>query len=105
MVNKILTETGIPYRKTRFLKPLSGNYIVYTDHIETDGPDNIPALLHHHITVELYTAVPDAQAEEAVERALIANGRQFEKQDAYWLQSEQRYQVAYDFEYIEKRRN
>lgn len=104
MVNSILAASGIPYRKTRFLKPPAGNYAVYTDHISTDGPDGIPALLYHSITIELYTAAPDPDAEAAIETALISHGVQFEKQDAFWLQKEQRYQIAYDFEYIEKRR-
>lgn len=103
-VNDILSASGIPYRKTRFLKPPAGTYAVYTDHITTDGPDGIPALLYHSITIELYTASPDPEAEQAVENALVSHGMQFQKQDAYWLQKEQRYQIAYDFEYIEKRR-
>lgn len=105
MVNDILQAVGIPYRRTRFLKPQAGDYIVWNDSIETDGGDGIVLYYQHHITIELYTAQPAPDTESRLEAALIAHGQQFERQEAYWLQSEQRYQTVYEFDYIEKRRN
>ncbi|MDE5564046.1 MAG: hypothetical protein K2I93_02730 [Oscillospiraceae bacterium] len=104
MVNEILKASGIPYRRTRFLKPPSGNYAVFTDDVDTDGPDGIAAIYHHNITVELYTRTPDVQAEMAIENAIVSHDLQFEKQAAYWIPAEQLYQVIYEFEYKVKRR-
>ena len=104
MVDTILKTTGLPYRKARFIKPPAGTYVVYMDDIETDGPDGQPRVLTHGITVELYEPKPDDAAEAAIAGAITAAGLQWTKQDRYWLQEEQRYQVIYEFEYIEKRR-
>lgn len=104
MVNSVLKAAGIPFRRARFLKPPAGTYAVYTDDIETDGGDGLVAWYHHNITVELYEPTPDDKAEQRIENELAAEGVQFDKQDRYWLQSEQRYQVIYEFAYIEKRR-
>lgn len=104
MIDTIMKPTGLEYRKARFAAPPSGSYAVYTDDIETDGPDGINAILKHHITVELYESGPDDDAEAALEASLDAAGLVWTKQDRFWIQSEQRYQVIYEFDYIEKRR-
>lgn len=104
MVDTILTAAGLNYRRARFLKPPAGTYGVYTDDIDTDGPDGMALVLTHSITLELYEPEPDDATEAAVEAAITAAGLQWTKQDRYWLQEEQRYQVVYEFEYIEKRR-
>lgn len=107
MVNKILTASGVPYRRGRFTaKKENPTYAVYTDDISTElSPDGIPiAVLTHAITVELYEDAPDDAAEAAVEAAIMAAGLQWEKTDRVWLQSEQQYAVFYMFSYIEKRR-
>lgn len=104
MVDAILTAAGLNYRRARFLKPPAGTYGVYTDDIDTDGPDGMALVLAHSITLELYEPEPDDTTEAAVEAAITAAGLQWTKQDRYWLQEEQRYQVVYEFEYIEKRR-
>lgn len=104
MVNSVLKAAGIPFRRARFLKPPAGTYAVYTDDIETNGGDGLVALYHHNITVELYEPTPDEKVEQHIENELAARGLQFEKQDRYWLQDEQRYQLIYEFEYYEKRR-
>lgn len=103
MVNKILTASGVPYRRGKFTGK-APTYAVYTDDITTDGPDGLPLILRHGITVELYESKPDDAAEAALEAAISAAGLQWEKQDRYWLQTEQLYQVVYEFDYIEKRR-
>ena len=103
MITGILRETGIPYRKTRFLKPQSGDYIVWDDSVETDGGDDKVLLYHHKITVELYTAAPAPDTESSLEASIAVRGLHFAKQEALWLQQEQRYQTVYEFEYFEKR--
>lgn len=108
MVNDILTASGIKYRRSRFLKPPEGTYAIYTADITTDGPDSLPPgaslIVTHDVTVELYEARPDDEAEAALEAAIIAAGLTWTKQDRYWIKSEQLYQVIYEFTYREKRR-
>lgn len=108
MVNKILTASGIKYRRGRFTGKLPEKYIVYMDdHDTSSGPDRFPGaplLVQHDITVELYTVKPDDAAEIAVEKAITDAGIHYTKQDRYWLQTEQLYQTIYEFTYIEKRR-
>lgn len=104
MVTEILRKSGIQFRKTRFLKPPFGTYAVYMDSIETSGGDYLVAIYHHQITIELYEEGFDDAAEEKIESAIADKGIQWEKQDRFWLQGEQRYQVIYEFDYYEKRR-
>lgn len=104
MIDTILTASGVNYRKARFVAPPSGSYAVYTDDIETDGPDGINAIFMHHVTVELYESTPDDATEAAIEAAIDEAGLVWTKQDRFWIQTEQRYQVIYEFDYIEKRR-
>lgn len=104
MVNSILAASGVEYRRGRFLHPPKSTYAVYTDDVTSDGPDGLNMLFTHAVTVELYEPEPDDDAEAAIEAAINAAGIPWTKQDRYWLQDVQRYQVAYDFTYIEKRR-
>lgn len=104
MVDKILTAAGIPHRRGRYIDPPGSTYAVYTDDIETDGPDACPSIYFHSFTVELYEPRPDDAKEKALEDAITSAGLNFQKQDRYWLPDEQRYQVVYEFDYIEKRR-
>lgn len=105
MVNDILTAAGVQHRRARFLSPPAGTYAVYTDDEETHGPDTDPwMLVNHDVTVEVYEPAPDDASEAAIEAAINAQGIPWTKQDRYWLQDVQRYQVVYEFSYIEKRR-
>ena len=104
MINKILTAAGVKYRRSRFLSPPAETYAVYMGNITTDGPDGINMILTHDYTVEVYEPTPDDATEAAIEAALDAEGLRWVKQDRYWLQDTQRYQVVYEFTYIEKRR-
>lgn len=105
MVNEILSASGIPYRRGRFTHPKEPAYAVYLDDLTTDGSDDAKALiLRHEITVELYEDKPDDAAEAAMEAAITAAGLHWTKEDRYWLQTEQMYQVVYEFSYTEKRR-
>lgn len=108
MVDKILTAAGIKYRRARFMKPPAGTYAVYMDDTELDGPDVLskgaPVTVSHSVTVEVYEPAPDDKAEAAIEAAITAAGLYYTKQDRYWLQDVQRYQVVYEFFYTDKRR-
>ena len=103
MVNKILTASGVPYRRGKYTGS-APTYAVYMDDVTTDGPDGRAAILLHDVTVELYESAPDDAAEQAIEAAITAAGLQWTKQDRYWLQTDQLYQVLYTFSYVEKRR-
>ena len=104
MINKILKAAGVNYKRTRFPKPPAGTYAVYMDDQSTDGPDGINTVITHEYTIEVYLSTSDDNTEEAIEAALNASGLKWKKQDRYWLQDVQRYQVVYEFTYIEKRR-
>lgn len=104
MINKILEAAGVNYKRTRFPRPPAGTYAVYMDDQSTDGPDGINTVITHEYTIEVYEPTQDDATEDAIEAALNAEGLRWTKQDRYWLQDVQRYQVVYEFTYIEKRR-
>lgn len=102
MIKTILDAAGVPFRRSRFLSPPAGTYAVYMDDVTTDGPDGINRIFNHDVTVEVYEPKPDDKTEAAIEAALDAQGLHYTKQDRYWLQDVQRYQVIYEFSYIIK---
>ena len=102
MIKEILTPAGIPFRRSRFPKPPEGTYVVYFDDLDTDGPDGANRIFNHNITLEVYEPASDDEAEAAIEAELDAQGIHYTKQDRYWLPTEQRYQVIYEFSYITK---
>lgn len=102
MVETILQAAGLPFRRSRFLKPPAKTYAVYMDDVNTDGPDGQNRIFTHDITVEVYEPKPDDATEAAIEAAIDAQGLRWTKQDRYWLQDVQRYQVIYEFSYIVK---
>lgn len=103
MIDLILTASGLPYRETQWGRtPPAKTYAIYTDDVTADGPDYENRIFTHDITVELYEPKPDPAAEAAVERELNARGLKWAKQSRYWVPDAQRYQVIYDFSYIEK---
>lgn len=105
MVTKILQQAGVKYRQARYTaKPLPDTYAVYFDDREVGGADGINCLITHNITIEVYESKPDDATELAIERALDFYGLEWTSQARYWLHDEQRYQVIYEFTYIEKRR-
>lgn len=103
MVNKILTASGVQFCRSRFPSPPAESYAVYTDDVTATGPDGMPPrIFTHDVTVELYELEPDDVAEAAIEAAINAQGIPWTKQDQYWLQDVQRYQVIYEFTYTIK---
>ena len=105
MVTKILTRAGVKFRQSRYTaKPLPDTYAVYLDDREVNGADGINCLITHNITVEVYESKPDDATEAAIEEALDFFGMEWTSQARYWIAEEQRYQVIYEFTYIEKRR-
>lgn len=111
MIDKILDASGIPSRSARYPQPPAETYGIYFDAETVDGPDavlagsGVPLNVQHDVSVELYEPIQDPDAEAAFEGALVAHGvTAWEKDDRYWLQNAQRYQVIYRFTFYEKRR-
>ena len=104
MVEIILSAAAIPSRPARFPDPPPGTYGVYFDEVTADGADGYNCIFTHDCMVELYEPTQDAAAEAVVEGELNARGIPGTKQTRYWLDTVQRYQVIYEFSYIEKRR-
>ena len=107
MIHEILTASAIPYRQGRFINPPAKSYAVYFDDLDVSGPDpqpGAPQIVRHDVMVELYEPKADPAAEAALEAELNARGIPWTKEDRYWLQNLQRYQVIYEFTYNEKRR-
>lgn len=109
MLETILTASGLPHRQGRFLNPPAETYAVYFDFKTVDAADpvqpisgRLPGIVLHDCMVELYEHRPDPDAEAALERELNAQGLSWTKEDRYWLQNVQRYQVIYEFNFYEK---
>lgn len=106
MVKDILTGAGFvenkTFKETRFLKPPKTTYAVYMDSFTRRGADGHNLIKEHDYTIELYSYKPDPQAEARIEAKLDELGLEYDKNDRYWIQSEQLYQVVYTLNYIEK---
>lgn len=107
MVDRVLTGAGFilntTYKETRFLKPPNTTYAIYNDSRTRRGADDLNLLTEHEITIELYEYTPDPQAEKRLEDQFDALGIEYTREDRYWIQEEQLYQVIYEFSYIEKK--
>lgn len=106
MVKRILTgagfEEGKTFKETRFLKPPKTTYAVYMDSFTRRGADGLNLIKDHNYTIELYSYTPDPEAEARIEVILDELGLEYDKDDRYWIQEEQLYQVVYTFRFIEK---
>ena len=106
MVKTILTGAGFvenkTFRETRFLKPPKTTYAVYMDSFTRRGADGLNLIKDHDYAIELYSSAPDPEAEARIEKKLDELGLEYDKDDRYWIQDQQLYQVVYTFNYIEK---
>lgn len=110
MLKELLTAAGVKNRQGRFTDPPAESYAVYFDDVDRDGADpvtpdssaGLPGVYHHTGRIELYEPRPDNKTEAAIEAELNARGLPWSKEDRYWLQDVQRYQVLYEFEYTSK---
>ncbi len=106
MVHKIMTGAGftlnVTYRETRFMTPPKETYAVYNDSFRRRGGDYFNALKEHDVTIEVYEYAPDPEAETAIEEQFDRIGMEFEKQERYWIEEEQLYQIIYSFSYLTK---
>lgn len=106
MINDILTKAGFvegeTYKETRFISPPRSTFAIYNDSYTRRGADDLNAIYEHDLTIELYQYTADKDSEKRLEAQLDALGLEFDKQERYWLQDEQLYQVIYEFSYITK---
>lgn len=106
MVDEILTGAGLvlntTYKETRFLKPPKTTYAIYNDTVTRRGADLLNCITEHEVNVELYEYKPDPDMEAAIEAELDSRAIPYIKQQRYWIDSEQLYQIIYEFNYIEK---
>lgn len=106
MIKEILTSAGFvenkTFKETRFLKPPKSTYTIYLDSFTRRGADSLNLIKEHDYTIELYSYTLDADAEARIEKALDDRAIEYEKQERYWMNDEQLYQVVYDFSLIEK---
>lgn len=106
MVKQVLTGAGFvegkTFKETRFLKPPKTTYAVYMDSFTRRGADALNLIKDHDYTIELYSYKPDPEAEAKIEASLDSLGLEYDKDDRYWIQEEQLYQVVYTFRFIEK---
>lgn len=106
MVKQVLTEAGFiegkTFKETRFINPPKVTYIVYMDSFTRRGADNLNLIKDHDYTIELYSYLPDPDAENRIEAVLDELGIEYDKAERYWIQKEQLYHVVYTFNYIEK---
>lgn len=106
MVKEILTLAGFvegkTFKETRFLKAPNTTYAIYLDSYIRRGADSLNLIKEHTYTIELYSYAPNPEAEERLETVLDKLGIEFNKDDRYWIQEEQLYQVIYTFDFMEK---
>ena len=106
MVKQVLSASGFvedkTFRETRFLKPPKSTYAIYLDSFVRRGGDYCNLIKEHTYTIEIYSYAPDPDAEARLEATFDAMGIEYEKEDRYWIESEQLYQVIYTFNHIEK---
>lgn len=106
MVKQILIDAGFienkTFRETRFVTPPKSTYAIYLDSFTRRGADGLNLIKEHDYTIELYSSKPDPLAESKIENSLDTFGLEYDKDDRYWLNEEQLYQVVYTFNFIEK---
>ena len=106
MVKRILTGAGFvegkTFKETRFLRPPKTTYAVFMDSFTRRGADSLNLIKEHAYTIELYSYTQDPEAEARIEATLDKYGIEFSKEDRYWIDEEQLYQVVYTFNFIEK---
>lgn len=106
MIKTILNLAGFieneTFKETRFLKPPKSTYAIYLDSYEVIGSDDKNYAKAHDSTIELYSYKCDPVSEKRLENAFDYHGIKYHKGERTWLESEQLYEVVYDFEFLEK---
>lgn len=106
MVRTILTEAGFvegeTFNETQFINPPRTTYAVFMDSFTRRGADGLNLLKDHLYTIELYSEFGDPDAESRIEAAFDKHALEYDKEEQYWIQTEQMYQTVYTFNFINK---
>ena len=97
---------GVTCAQAVFLHPPTVPFVVWFDNVTADGSDDGCEVTEHAVTLELYSqGKPSPACENALEGALRARGRHYEKTGRTWIQSERYFLTVYSFVYFEKEAN
>ena len=106
LIDDILQGAGFEknktYRETRFITPPKSSYVIFNASYDRRGADNMNLLKDYDATFELYSSKPDETSEVNIEKQFDLKGIAYLKQERYYIQTEQLYQVIYEFSFIEK---
>lgn len=106
LIDDILQGAGFvqnkTYKETRFITPPKDTYVVFNRSYERRGADKLNCLKEYDVTFEMYSTSPDSQKEQNIEAEFDKRFLFYTKQERYFIQSEQLYQVIYEFSYIER---
>lgn len=106
LVDDILQGAGLTqnktYKETRFITPPKETYAIFNQSYERRGADLYNCLKEYDVTIEIYSLKPDEQMERNIEAEFDKRSIFYTKQERYFIQSEQLYQVIYEFSYLEK---
>lgn len=95
-IQEILTQTGLPCAYSHFKKPVEPPFLVYIGNGQTTfGSDNTWTYTNNKYQIEYYFTEKNEQNEEAIERALLAGGFNYEKSDDSYIESEGLFVIYY----------
>ena len=107
-VKTLLEHAGfrenITYRETRFLKPPKSTYAVFNDTKTVRGADLANNIIEHAVSIEVYEYAPDPEAEGMIEAVFDEYAVSYTKNERYWIDDQQLYQIIYEYSWIEKKR-
>lgn len=102
VIDEILKD--IEHRETRFVSPPKNkSYAVWSVSYDRRGTDNFNAVNEEDYTIELYEYSPDKETEAKIEAQFDLLAIPYTKQERYFIQSEQLYQIIYEFTLTRKR--
>lgn len=96
-----LETTGMKVAEVSFTKPPPLSYIVFLENRNVRGADNKNLIADRELSIELYSAKIDREAEQKIEDLLNEKSIEYSK-DRTWIDSENFFQTVYDFNLLEK---
>lgn len=92
----ILSEIDLPSAYGRFMKPIEPPFVVYMGYgQETFEADNTIYHSQNRHRIEYYFAIKDEKAEADIEAAILKHGRQYEKSEDMYIESEDIFAIYY----------
>lgn len=96
VLNEILNEIDLPSAYGRFLEPTEPPFVVYMGSGQEtfEADDTIYHAQNRH-RIEYYFAIKDEDAEADIEAAILKHGRQYEKSEDVYIDSEDIFVIYY----------